>query len=92
MEKLIDNFRGFKAMTKSRTTIVAAIFALFADLTCAIPGYAWTATCPYGGDESQSMRCFDCMKRVWTGKRWRLKNTCKPHIYDDFGSTTGKSR
>jgi hypothetical protein len=33
--------------------------------------------CPWGGDRSQSLLCFECMQRVWTGRNWRLVNTCK---------------
>lgn len=27
-------------------------------------------------DESDSMRCFECMQRVWTGHDWTIVNTC----------------
>jgi len=27
-------------------------------------------------DRSNSIRCFDCLNRVWTGSGWRLVNTC----------------
>ncbi len=33
--------------------------------------------CGWGGDNGQSMECFGCMKREWTGQEWRLVNTCK---------------
>lgn len=79
-------------MCRSKLVIVTASFALFAGLAFAVPAPAHAATCPYGGDESQSMRCFDCMKRVWTGKRWKLKNTCKPRTFDDFNSGSDKAR
>ena len=28
-------------------------------------------------DESESMRCFDCMQRVWTGHDWTIVNSCE---------------
>ncbi len=34
-----------------------------------------------GGDRSQSILCFECMNRVWTGHNWRLVNTCKPEYF-----------
>ena len=36
-------------------------------------------SCPWGGDNSQSMRCFDCMVRIWTPQGWKLVNACKLH-------------
>ncbi len=40
--------------------------------------------CPWGGDRSQSLLCFECMNRVWTGHSWRLANTCKPEPATPF--------
>jgi hypothetical protein len=36
------------------------------------------AFCKWGGDNGQSMKCFDCIKREWTGHEWTLVNTCPP--------------
>lgn len=68
-------------MAKRATVLFATFAACVAGLSLAIPGPACADTCPWGGDEAQSMRCFDCMKRVWTGERWELKNTCRPDYY-----------
>ncbi len=37
-------------------------------------------------DESDSMRCFECMQRVWTGHDWAIVNTCprrstRPYVF-----------
>lgn len=42
-----------------------------------IPSAVVASTCPWGGDSSQSIRCFDCMKRASTPQGWKLVNTCK---------------
>lgn len=69
-------------MSKVRKAAALVCFVWVASL--AAPTLAQAGTCQWGGDNGQSMRCFDCMKRIWTGHRWKLKNTCKPHRYDDF--------
>jgi hypothetical protein len=30
------------------------------------------------------MKCFDCMKPVWNGQRWTLRNVCRPRAFNDF--------
>jgi hypothetical protein len=62
--------------------ILTLAFACAAGFSLAVPAAA--ETCRWGGDESQSMRCFDCMKPVWNGQRWTLKDVCRPHGFNDF--------
>lgn len=73
-------------MAKRTTAILIAAWACATVLGLAIPDAARAGTCPWGGDESQSMRCFDCMRRVWTGERWALRNTCSSHYFNDFSA------
>jgi hypothetical protein len=79
-------------MAKPKVGLFVASLICFVGISFTTPASVYAATCRYGGDESQSIRCFDCMKRVWTGKRWKLKNTCKPRTFNDFSNMTGKSR
>jgi hypothetical protein len=79
-------------MIKSKAALFVASLTCFIGVSVATPTSVYAATCRYGGDESQSIRCFDCMKRVWTGKRWKIKYTCKSRYLNDFGSTAGQSR
>lgn len=67
-----------------RTHFFALTFACAMGLSLGVPTTARADTCRWGGDESQSMRCFDCMKRVWSGQRWTLKNVCRPRAFNDF--------
>ncbi len=65
-------------MTK-RVKLTLAIAASLMTLSVAPSAFAFGESyCKWGGDESQSMRCFDCMTRVWDGYAWRLVNTCAP--------------
>ncbi len=66
-------------MTKSRFRAIVVIAASLTTLSFAPSAFAFGETvCKWGGDESESMRCFDCMHRVWDGYAWRLVNTCRP--------------
>lgn len=33
--------------------------------------------CRWGGDNGQSLKCFDCQKLVQSGGEWRWVNTCQ---------------
>ncbi len=63
-------------MTKPKMSLFAAGVICLVGTSMTFPASVRAGTCPYGGDSSQAMRCFDCMKRVWTGTRWKMKNTC----------------
>ena len=73
---------------------MAKASAIVGIMVIATIGFAFQAMaqsddfCPWGGDRSQALKCFDCMKRVWTGRNWRLVNTCKnePVITNPFQS------
>lgn len=59
---------------------------IFASVCVAVIGSASPSvlladTCPWGGDNSQSIRCFDCMVRVWTPHGWKLVNACERRGY-----------
>lgn len=71
-------------MARRATVLLAAAAACVGGLSFAIPTPARADTCRWGGDESQSIRCFDCMRRVWTPYGWKLVNTCVPRYYNDF--------
>ncbi len=71
-------------MATASTKYVIALMACFAGLSLALPAAARDDTCPWGGDSSQAMRCFDCMKRVWTGQRWKLVNTCRHRTFNGY--------
>ncbi len=71
-------------MANRATVLLAATAACVAGLSFAIPSPVRAETCRWGGDESQSMRCFDCMRRVWTPYGWKLVNTCRPPYVNDF--------
>ncbi|ARN81941.1 hypothetical protein MCBRY_002404 [Methylocystis bryophila] len=58
-----------------RTTIVAVTLVATACLSPAALATEADDDCAWQ-DFSNSMRCFDCMKRVWTGTGWRIVNTC----------------
>jgi hypothetical protein len=66
------------------TTSFALTLGCVAGLGLAIPREARADTCPWGGDESQSIRCFDCMKPVWNGQRWTLMNFCRQRVFYGF--------
>ena len=74
---LLEN-RGVRVMkTSAKRALFMAAFltaAGFAPAAIAEDDY-----CRWGNEESMSIRCFDCMRRVWTGYEWRLVNTCGPH-------------
>jgi hypothetical protein len=40
--------------------------------------------CRWGGDNGQSLKCFDCQKLVQVGHEWRWVNTCGSHVYSSF--------
>lgn len=40
--------------------------------------------CRWGGDNGQSLKCFDCQKLVQVGNEWRWVNTCRSHAYSIF--------
>ncbi len=67
---------------KQNALILAAAFV--AGLGMALPASAtdYQTTCARW-DETQSIRCFDCMERVWTGHDWQLLNTCQPRATPD---------
>lgn len=37
--------------------------------------------CRWGGDNGQSLKCFDCQRLVLVGHEWRWVNTCKSEPY-----------
>lgn len=37
--------------------------------------------CRWGGDNGQSLKCFDCQRLVQVGREWRWVNTCKSPTY-----------
>ncbi len=69
-------------MTQHRLKIaaIAAAFAAVGALTPLTAAKADGSDC-LRWDESDSMRCFDCMKRVWTGTHDEWVNTCAPRYY-----------
>ncbi len=64
-------------MTYRKLNALILAWAFAAGIGVASPAWAHDDTCNRW-DETQSLRCFDCMKRVWTGYEWQLVNTCKP--------------
>ena len=40
--------------------------------------------CRWGGDNGQSLRCFDCMRLVRAETEWRWVNTCRHPSYVIF--------
>ncbi len=72
-------------MTRTTLKSFIAVMALCAGVSAALPAAAREDVCPWGGDSSQSMRCFDCMRRVWTGHGWKLVNTCRPRTFNGYG-------
>ncbi len=74
-------------MTRSRrkTLLTAASMLIGLGLT----PVSWAAgreDCVRWSSEKEGMRCFECMKRVWTGHEWRLQNTCPPRAPYNFFS------
>jgi hypothetical protein len=62
-------------MTAMRTSIAGvALLATLSMTTAALAHQDSTACAAW--DESDSMRCFECMQRVWTGHDWTIVNTC----------------
>jgi hypothetical protein len=59
---------------KTQPLLAAVCVALIGS---SLPWVQVADTCPWGGDNSQSMRCFDCMVRIWTPQGWKLVNACK---------------
>jgi hypothetical protein len=41
-------------------------------------------SCRWGGDNGQSLKCFDCQKLVRVGRDWRWVDTCGSHAYSIF--------
>lgn len=37
--------------------------------------------CRWGGDNGQSLKCFDCQRLVLVGREWRWVNTCGSDPY-----------
>ncbi|HEY8161625.1 MAG: hypothetical protein ACR650_15540 [Methylocystis sp.] len=37
--------------------------------------------CRWGGDNGESLKCFDCQRLVLVGREWRWVNTCKSQPY-----------
>ncbi len=75
-------------MTKAKIKTIIAATAWLGATALSLPAGATDDidTCrKWGGDESQSLRCFDCVRRVWTGYEWKLVNTCAPRYVNDFG-------
>ncbi len=69
-------------MTPIRAKTFLFGLLLLSGLGGALPASAEDDYCRWGGDNGQSIRCFDCMQREWTGYNWRLVNTCKtPHFF-----------
>lgn len=75
-----------KPMIKQAKLFLVAALVSLTGLSFAVSTPAHAGTCKWGGDESDSIRCFDCMRRVWTGERWALVNTCRPHYFNDFAA------
>ncbi len=48
------------------------------------PAFAEDDSCPWGGDNRQALQCFQCMKREWTGRQWRIVNLCQSRPFSIF--------
>ncbi len=70
------------AHRKQTALILASAFAAGLSMTSSASANDYQTTCARW-DETQSMRCFDCMERVWTGHGWQLVNTCQPRVTPD---------
>lgn len=60
-------------------TAMAALVFVFLGAVAPL-GYAQAANC-FRWDESDAMRCFDCMKIVWDGHGYHRINTCPPRHF-----------
>ncbi len=67
-------------MSLARKHVIVASVCV-AVIGSGFPSVYLADTCPWGGDNSQSIRCFDCMVRVWTPQGWRLVNACERRAY-----------
>ncbi len=74
-------------MTRSKTSRLLAVTTMLISL-CVAPA-SWARgpeDCIRYGSEKEGMRCFDCIRRVWTGHGWQLQNTCQPRAPYNFFS------
>ena len=68
-------------MTSQRLKFAGAVAAFIAILTAATPSFA-RDDCYRWSDSSDRLRCFDCMKTVWSpGQGWHRVNTCAPRRF-----------
>jgi hypothetical protein len=61
--------------------LLAAALALGTSVSA--PSYAWADArqdCQKWYDESQSTRCFECVRPVWDGHSWQLQNSCDTRL------------
>ncbi len=79
------SLKGDKKATKmaQRKKISIIGLAVVMCMSLVYPAFA-DDYCPWGGDNGQSMLCAQCMKREWTGWRWRLVNTCPYRHFSIF--------
>jgi hypothetical protein len=54
-------------MKKSKRFLFLALLGWVLGFGDAATNPARADACPWGGGEARSIRCFDCMKRVWSG-------------------------
>ena len=40
------------------------------------------ANCYRWFDTEESMRCFDCLRKVWTGRDWQWANVCPRRYFN----------
>lgn len=58
----------------------------FSVLGLGVSAAAEDDVCRWGGDNGESLKCFDCQRLVQVGNEWRWVNTCKaPHRVFFFG-------
>ena len=62
-------------MTKINNAMAAVTLFAIAGVSTAAAAHADSTACTRW-DESDSMRCFNCEQRVWTGHDWTIVNVC----------------
>ena len=83
-------------MKRSGSGSALAALALAATLAASIAtqAHAYRAylrfdamdSCYRWRDTSESMRCFDCLEKVWTARGWQWANTCSSRRYQEFSA------
>lgn len=59
--------------------VVVTLAASFFGAIVALPAQAGHRNSCHHFDETSGSKCMDCMERVWTGRHWKLVDTCKHH-------------